>query len=92
MEFWVMDEAVAFPGRGLALVVNEGDSDAFTDGCRIRDVLGGIHTVERVSCQEALVLLYIKEGDADYFGRLFRNVRVDATLFTLLPMEGAHGA
>ncbi len=92
MVFWVMDEAVAFPGRGLALVVNEGESEAFVDGCRIRDVLGGVHTVEKVSRQEALTLLYLREGDPEYFGRLFRNVRVDATLFTLLNGEGGHGA
>ena len=30
------------------------------------------------ACTEAL---YLPEGDASYFGRLFRDVRIDATLF-----------
>ena len=36
--------------------------------------------------------MFIRGGDANYFGRLFRNVTVDATLFTLLAAGGAHGA
>ena len=92
MEFRVMDEAAVFEGRGLALLVNEGDGGAFADGCRIRDIRGKVHTVEAVSREEDLTILYLRDGDADYFGRLFRNVLVDATLFTLLTDSGAHGA
>ena len=92
MEFRVMDEAVVFEGRGLALLVNEGEGVLFTDGCRIRDIRGAVHTVEKVSIQETLTILYLRGGDADYFGRLFRNVLVDSTLFTLLPDGDAHGA
>jgi hypothetical protein len=40
MDFRVMDEAAVFAGRGLALLVNEGERCAFSDGCRIRDALG----------------------------------------------------
>ena len=92
MEFRVMDEAAVFEGRGLALLVNEGDAAAFADGCRIRDILGAVHTVEYVDQKEDLTVLFIRSGDANYFGRLFRNVTVDATLFTLLAAGGAHGA
>jgi hypothetical protein len=92
MEFRVMDEAAVFEGRGLALLVNEGDSAAFAGGCRIRDIRGNVHTVEAVSSEEDITILYLRDGDADYFGRLFRNVLVDATLFTLLTDGSAHGA
>ena len=92
MEFRVMDEAAVFEGRGLALLVNEGDGDAFVDGCMIRDIKGAVHQVERVVRQEDLTLLFLRGGDAEYFGRLFRNVMVDATLFTLLTEDAAHGA
>ena len=92
MEFRVMDEAAVFEGRGLALLVNEGNDDAFADGCRIRDIKGAVHLVDRVVHEEELTLLFLRGGDAEYFGRLFRNIFVDATLFTLLPEDGAHGA
>jgi len=82
-----MDEAADLAGRGLMLLVNEGDVSRFTDGCRIRDVRGRVHTVERVTRQEDLTCLFIRNGDAAYFGRLFRDVLVDATLFTLLEGE-----
>ena len=84
MDFWVMDEPVEFPGRGLALLVNEGDESAFADGCLVRDVRGRVHTVSHVSRQEGLTCLYLCDGDAAYFGRLFRDVMVDATHFVLL--------
>jgi len=84
MDFRVMDEAADFAGRGLALLVNEGDGAAFADGCRIRDIRGRVHVVDRVTRQEDLTCLFIRGGDEAYFGRLFRDVFVDATLFTLL--------
>lgn len=83
-----MDEIADLAGHGLALLINEGEGEALTDGCRIRDVQGNIHTVDRVGSQEGLTYLLLKHGDAEYFGRLFRNIKVDATLFTLVP-EGA---
>ena len=87
MEFTVMDEAVIFTGRGLTLIVNEGDSDALCDGCRIRDVRGAVHTVQRVSRQEGMVCLYLPDAETAYIERLLRDVRVDATRFTLLEGE-----
>lgn len=84
MDFWVIDEAVVFEGRGLTLLINEGDESAFADGCRVRDVRGRVHTVSRVSRQEGMTCLYLCDGDAAYFERLFRDVMVDATHFTLL--------
>ena len=84
MEFRVMDEAVVLEDRGLALFINEGDEAAFRDGCRIRDVRGAVHVVDQVTTQDGITCLFIRNGDATYFGRLFRDVLVDATLFTLL--------
>ena len=84
MEFRVMDEAAVFEGHGLALVINEGDGTAFRDGCRIRDIRGTEHVVDHVSNQEDLTILYLRGASASYFERLFRDVLVDATLFTLL--------
>ena len=57
------------------------------NGCRIRDIRGAVHTVQSVSEQEGLTVLYLRDGDAAYFERLFRDIFVDATLFTLLPEE-----
>jgi len=84
MEFRVMDEAVVFDGRGLALLINEAENDAFADGCRIRDIRGATHVVEYITRQDGLICLFLRDADADYFGRLLRDVKVDATLFTLL--------
>jgi hypothetical protein len=84
MEFRVMDEAVVFGDRGLALLVNESSNISFIDGCRIRDIRGRVHIVEFVTEQEGLICLFVRGGDEEYFGRLFRDVLVDASLFTLL--------
>ena len=84
MDFRVMDEAVVLEGRGLALIVNEEEGADFFDGCHIRDVRGNEHEVDSVARQDGLICLFIRNGDATYFGRLFRDVLVDATLFTLL--------
>ena len=87
MEFRVMDEAIDFEGRGLALLINEGEDDLFADGCQIRDIRGTVHVVEYVTRQGGLTCLFIRNGDARYFGRLFRDILVDATLFTLFTGE-----
>lgn len=85
MDFRVMDEAVVFEGRGITLVISEGDQLPFNDGCCIRDARGSIHIVDRVTHQEDLTCLYLRNADPTYFERLLRNVMIDATLFTLLP-------
>lgn len=84
MDFHVVDEAVVFEGRGLVLLISDGDEAAFSDGCRVQDVRGRVHTVARVSRQEGMTCLYLGQADAAYFERLFRDVLVDATRFTLL--------
>ncbi|NLI20394.1 MAG: hypothetical protein GX418_02420 [Clostridiales bacterium] len=84
MEFRVMDEPLVLEGHGAVLLVTDCDGCPFTVGCRIRDARGTVHVVAQITRQEGLVCLLIQGGDADYFGRLFRNIRLDATLFTLL--------
>ncbi len=87
MEIRVLDEAIALDRSGLALVVASGDTAALSNGCRIRDVRGNVHTVSQVSIQEELLILLLPDGNADYFGRLFRNVLVDGTCFALVQEE-----
>ena len=88
MDFHVMDEPIVVEVRGLALVLEDGAPPALQAGSRIRDARGNVHTISTISQQEDLTILMISQGDADYFGRLFRNIMLDATCFTLLP-EGA---
>ena len=74
----VMDEVIELGGLGIALLCTAGEP---RNGMRIRDARGNVHTVESVSEADGLFTLYLPDGNADYFGRLFRDVRVDATLF-----------
>jgi len=83
MEFRVLDEVVEIEGAGLMLFAAEEDCKALYGGCSIRDGRGGVHVVDSVGSQEGLATLFIRGGNADYFRRLFRDVFVDATLFTL---------
>ena len=74
----MMDEVIDLAGFGAALLCIAGEPRT---GMRIRDARGQEHAVGSVSEQDGLYTLHLPEGDADYFGRLFRDVRVDATLF-----------
>ncbi len=84
MEFHVLDETVTIDGFGVMLFAMAEDAPALHDGCILRDCRGTLHTVTDVGTQETLVTLFIAGGDANYFDRLFRDIRIDATLFTLL--------
>ena len=53
-------------------------------GVRLLDARGHEHAVSAVSVQDGLCTLHLPQGEAAYFERLFRDVRVDATLFTLV--------
>lgn len=84
MEFRMLDEVVEIEGKGLMLFAMAEDVTGLYDGCRIRDSRGNAHTVEKVGMQEMLITLYIAGGNVNYFERLFRDIRIDATLFKLL--------
>lgn len=76
----LMDEVIELGQRGIALLCVESQRPPYA-GMRLRDARGNVHAVARVSEQGGLYTLYLPEGDAGYFGRLFRDVRVDATRF-----------
>ena len=82
MQLRVLDEVIEMGGLGIALLwmENSGDVRPYA-GMRIRDARGNEHEVASVSAQDDVMILHIPEGDADYFGRLMRDIRVDATLF-----------
>ena len=88
MEFHVLDEVVEIEGKGLLLFVMTEDCPALYDGCTIRDSRGNEHIVTKIVPNEPLTSLYINDGDVNYFQRLFRDVRIDATLFSLLAEAG----
>ena len=83
MEFRVLDEVVEIEGIGLTLFVAQEGEKPLYDGCLIRDIRGNAYRVDTVSDNEGLTCLLIRGENADYFRRLFRNVLLDATLFTL---------
>ena len=74
----IMDEVIDLGIAGVALLCTEGEP---RDGMKIRDARGNVHTVASVSGEDGLYTLHIPEGDAGYFGRLMRDIRVDATFF-----------
>lgn len=85
MELRVLDEVVAIEGQGLMLFAMTEDLQTVpTDGCRLRDSRGNVHTAETVGRQETLTTFFIRDGSVNYFERLFRDIRIDVTLFTVL--------
>ncbi len=73
-----IDDVIDLSPFGVALLCVEG---APRDGMRIRDARGNIHFVSSVTESDGIYTLHIPDGSADYFGRLFRNVLLDATHF-----------
>ncbi|MEG0048437.1 MAG: hypothetical protein RSE58_08605 [Clostridia bacterium] len=83
MELRLLDEVLAFEGRGIALLcLHEESMPLLASGMRITDARGNTHTVALVEQHDSLCTLLLPDGDAAYFERLFRDVRIDATLFT----------
>ena len=82
MQLRLLDEVMELGDRGIALLWLEAEGEARPhDGMKLRDARGNEHVVASVSEHDELTTLYLPEGNADYFGRLFRDIRVDATLF-----------
>ena len=78
----LLDEAMDLDGRGVALIWLQTPGETVPhEGMKLRDARGNVHAVASVSEHDELTTLYLPEGNADYFGRLFRDIRVDATLF-----------
>ena len=78
----LLDEAMDLGERGTALLWMEAAGETVPyDGMKLRDARGNVHTVASVTCEEGVYTLLIPDGDAAYFGRLFRNVFLDACMF-----------
>lgn len=84
MQLRLMDEVMDLGPHGVALLCAEEEADGLQSGMRIVDARGHEHKVSAVSIQEGICTLHLPMGEAAYFERLFRDVRVDATLFTIV--------
>jgi hypothetical protein len=83
----MMDEVLPMGDHGILLLM-ENTACIPAPGARLKDARGKEHTVTQITPQEDMFSLFIENGDLAYFERLFRDVRIDATAFELLP-EGA---
>ncbi len=78
----LLDEVMDLDGHGVALVWLEAEGEAVPhEGMKIRDARGNVHEVAAVTREAHVYTLFIPGGDAAYFGRLFRNIFVDARVF-----------
>ena len=78
----LLDEVMELKERGIALLWLETEGETRPRaGMKLRDARGNVHEVASVSEQDSVMTLHLPAGDASYFGRLFRDVRIDATLF-----------
>ncbi|NLO85583.1 MAG: hypothetical protein GX096_09175 [Clostridiales bacterium] len=91
MNLRLLDEVVSLDGRGiLLLTMDEENAPTLLGGCILTDAKGSEHTVSAVvPHDDQLFTLYLPSGEASYFERLFRDVMVDATLFTVTLKEEA---
>ena len=74
----LLDEVIDLGALGAVLFCAEGQPQG---GMKLRDARGNVHTVFSVTKEDDLYTLHIADGDAAYFERLFRDVRIDATHF-----------
>ena len=82
MQLRLLDEVMDLGGRGIALLWMETEGEkAPCAGMKLRDARGNVHEVASISVHDQVTMLHLPKGDADYFGRLFRDIRIDATLF-----------
>lgn len=78
----LVDDVMDLGERGIALLWMEAEGETVPyAGMKIRDAKGKVHTVADVACDEGVYTLLIPDGKADYFGRLFRNIFLDACVF-----------
>lgn len=78
----LVDEVMDLGARGAALLWMEAEGETVPyGGMKIRDARGNVHTVSAVTSEQGVYTLLIPEGDAAYFERLFRDVRIAADEF-----------
>lgn len=82
MQLRLLDEVMDLGERGAALLWLETEGEAVPhEGMKLRDAQGNVHEVTSVTGEQHVYTLFISGGDAAYFGRLFRNIFVDARAF-----------
>lgn len=78
----LLDEVMDLGERGVALLWMEAEGETVPKpGMKLRDARGNVHTVVAVTAEESVHTLLIPDGDASYFGRLFRDIRIQADVF-----------
>lgn len=78
----LLDEVMDLGERGVALLWMEASSETTPfAGMKLRDARGNVHEVAAVTHEEGVYTLLIPGGNADYFGRLFRDIRIQADAF-----------
>ena len=86
MTIRLLDEVLPLGNHGFLLMTSNLHTLPETR-FQMKDARGNTHTVSRVEAQEEWLTLLIENGDASYFERLFRDIRIDATSFEVLPNE-----
>lgn len=81
MRIRLLDEVMDLGERGVMLLCMDDGAASLRPGMRLTDARGGVHALTAVTVQDGVFMLHLSDGDAAYFERLFRDVRVDATLF-----------
>ena len=78
----LLDEVMDLGARGTALLwmEAEGETEPYA-GMKLRDARGNVHTVASVTSEQGVFTLLIPDGSAAYFGRLFRDIRIQADVF-----------
>ena len=79
----LLDEVLTLGDKGVLLLTEDGEIP-LAAGLRLKDARGNVHTVAKVDRHEDWLTLLIENGDAAYFERLFRDVRIDATAFEIV--------
>ena len=82
----MLDEVLAIGDRGIILLT-ENTGFPLSAGSQLKDARGRLHTVSSVTPQESWLMLFIESSDPAYFERLFRDVRLDATVFEVYEGE-----
>ena len=78
----LLDEVMDLGERGAALLWMEAAGETVPyPGMKLRDARGNVHMVAAVTSEQGVFTLLIPEGDAAYFSRLFRDIRIQADVF-----------
>lgn len=82
MQLRLLDEVMDLGARGVMLLCMDASAAALTAETDLVDARGNRHALKAVTEQDGVFMLHLPHGETAYFERLFRDVRIDATLFT----------